>query len=586
MSDKIKSGISVRTTFVDGETPKAAKLNSLSSQLQAACTRLENVIGDVHSESYPYSTFTASRLSGEYGRKYSQSGALDDTSGRDLDIVNLGRIIGPASNLNPHFLDDGLLTEDVPVGVHEFCLDCVPDDTSTLVFSDSAVFALYVSDPNDLSSAGDFYVDSYGRIYSVSETNGGTVTYSTNPRAWAAGNTYQDSSFNVIPDPNQLLAGSGCSVGAIDGNGRRAVTLPTVTHHHYNSDGATVELSSADPTYGQQLTLPKILENWTAGEEIPTGYLYLKNYTKNVVYKAATYYYSSPTSIQIGNEDISTHVDDGDLFCIITVGTDICTSIDDLRRKARHSHDRHYGEPLIPVDAIKGILSVPGNRGQYMPSEIPGNYFPQYLHRDGYTEGVDDNLNDENTMRGDVVLGAEGADAGASNSLGGVASYKLKFFGGNGVDRASIYQSLSGGLILDSEATGSSGSGVHALPTLVLHEGIRSDIYDDAGFGFTYNIPIKPLSFTVSDTVTGTNYIAYDLNTSFGFPSTATVYAIDVMTDTPLASSIFYGPHTPGAETSWIYNEVSHVLTVYFDAVMWPDPSDVTLRIVIWYNDN
>ena len=150
-------------------------------------------------------------------------------------------------------------------------------------------------------------------------------------------NTYLGSQFNVMPDPNQLSAGgSGCSIGAADASGNRTVTLPTITHAAYDVDRDSVELSVADPNHLVQLVLPQVLTDPTsglsAGEAIPEGFLLLKNWTTGEVYDTASYFYLNESSLTI-NHEITVEVDRGDVFCIITVGTDIATSIDDLRKK-------------------------------------------------------------------------------------------------------------------------------------------------------------------------------------------------------------------------------------------------------------
>lgn len=453
MADKLKAGIAVRTTFVAGESPKAAKLNSLTSQLQNASARLEAAIGDIHSESYPYSSITLEKLSLEYGRSQTASGSLSGASTRDLDIANLGRLIGPAGNLNPHSLGPQEITESVPTGYHEFALRFPPDVPSAVSFSDTTVFDTYRAAVADLDAAGDYHIDSFGRIYSVSTTAGGTVTYDFDPQAHGGGNNYQDASFNVIPDANQLDTGDGCAVGGLDSEGRRPVTLPTATHHHYNASYSSVVLGVADVAYGQQLYLPKILvDNYASEEEIPGGFLFLKNYTKNKIYKNAVYYYNSPTSILIGGEDITDDVTDGDVFCIVTIGTDITSSIDDLRKKLYHSHDRSFGEPLIPIQAIVGILSAAGTSGVFVPSEMPGNLFPQYLHRDGFTSGTDDNVNDENIMRGDLALGVSGAAAGGHRTAAG-ESFKLRFWGRSADPRPYFYRDVDGAFVASADQT-------------------------------------------------------------------------------------------------------------------------------------
>ncbi len=599
MADKIKPGISVRTTFVAGESPKAAKLNSLSSQLQNASQRLEAVIGDIHSESYPYSSITAAHLSLEYGRTKTVSGPLTGAPTRPLDIATLGRLVGPASNLNPHELASQNLTETVPTAVYEFALNYPPSDPATVTFSDATIFATYRSSVGDLDSSGDYHVNAYGKVFTVGQMNGGTVSYTYDPAAHAGGSTYQDSSFNVIPDINQLEAGSGCSVGALDADGRRAITLPTVTHHHYNSDGTTVVLSAADPTFGQQLYLPKILvDNWSTEEEIPGGFLYLKNYTKNKVYKVATYYYYSNTSILISGEDITDDVDAGDIFCIITVGTDLTTAVDDLRRKLRHSHNRSFGEPLVPVEALTGILSSAGNSGVFAPSEIPGNFFPQYLHRDGYTAGIDDNVNDENVMRGDLVLGTEGALPGAHRTALG-ASKKFRFFGGNTNSTLPyIYKDSSGGLVLyadqplnvvpeefdDADILGVRVRGGYLVP----EKGIVSGLNNNMGVTGNGEYPVQMLNLFFSESVdTGLPSHTIDLAT-YGLDITSqTVINMQFMIG--LSSTLFTSSDAAALvnlDYGFEYSQSTGEVTFYMTGSSWAGTQTIYFHILAFYYED
>jgi hypothetical protein len=588
MADKIKPGISVRTTFVDGESPKAAKLNSLSSQLQNASQRLEAVIGDIHSESYPYSSLTSVQLSPEYGRDKSTSGALVDAPTRALDIATLGRLIGPAANLNPHELGSQELTETVPAAVHEFALVYPPDDPSLVTFSDTAVFADYKTAVSDLDGTGDYYIDDFGKVYTVDETNGGTVTYTYDPTAHAGGNSYQDSSFNVIPDVNQLETGSGCSVGALDANGRRPITLPIATHHHYNQSGTSVELTVADPAYLQQLYLPKVLvDNWSSEEEIPGGFLYVKNYTKNKIYKNATYYYNSSTSVLIGGEDITDDVDAGDVFCIITVGTDITTAIDDLRRKLRHSHDRSFGESLVPVEALSGILSAAGNSGVFVPSEIPGNFFPQYLHRDGYNSTLDSNKNDNNILRGDLALGVSTGSAGSYGNLAG-PSFKLKFLGTSVYPQGEIWRDSSFGLVidpdqqvlgdyyLDAETQGVRIRNGHLVPEKGMMSGLNGST--------PYEFPLQMMNLMISDSfdtsTTGQIDLAnYGLDLSKHFVTN--VHLLLGLTSSTIVDSVAAG--VSNLEYGYSLSNSTNTISLYFTGSVWGSTTTLYVNLVVFF---
>jgi hypothetical protein len=195
-----------------------------------------------------------------------------------------------------------------------------------------------------------------------------------------------------------------------------------------------VALDSSDPNYGLVPDLPLVItEAYTVGEIIPAGFLLVKNWTTGEVYDEAEYTYNGSNSVLIGNVDITTEADRGDEFVIITVGTDITTSIDDLRRKSRHSHDRTFGEPLVPAASIGDWTAGPwGSRGSFTVSAIEGNPAPQYLHRYGYQSG-ENSWNDKNIMRGHLVVGKTSSAEGEYFDSSTGFSYSLYFGDTSGV---------------------------------------------------------------------------------------------------------------------------------------------------------
>lgn len=422
MADKLKQGVNVLTTFVEGETPSAAKLNSITAQLRNASQQLEKAVGDIHNQSYPYSSDHPDNLSIAYGRAAEATGLSPDTT-RPLDIANLARLIGPASALNPMVLEGTLqVTEDVPSGVYEFCLNYPPESTTSVTFTDNGVGSTFENqitlNPANIAAPGDYYIDDLGRVFTTRETSAtpNTVTYTVDRSSWNGGSQYLGSRFNVIPGPNQLAAGgNGCSIGGADpSDGSREIVTPTLTSAQFNETLDSTALSDQDPNYQEQLALPLVITAvYSAGETIPEGFIYLKNWTTGEVYDTATYSYVSSTAVKIGGVDITVEVDRGDVFALITVGTDVTTSIDDLRRKMRHGHDRAYGEPLVPASAITNFTAGPwSSQGSFTKSTISGNVAPQYLHRYGYN-ALETEYNDANVMRGDLVLGKSSALAGS-----------------------------------------------------------------------------------------------------------------------------------------------------------------------------
>ncbi len=450
MADKLAPGIAVTPTFTDGESPSSAKLGSISAQMKFAAQQLELAVGDAHGQSWPYLPANTTKLTRPWGRDRLADTALTTAGDRLPDIVNLSRLIGPASNLNPRTLSAGnTITETVPTGRHEFSLRRNP--TTSPVFSDSTVFATPTS--GALDTDGKYNVDSKGRIFTALPTAGGTVTYDTVPFREAGAMGYQGATFNVIPDTNQLTAGGlGLSFGVPDAQGRRLATLPLATHQQSNYDGDSIVLTSADPNFNVQLELPRVLsDSLVTGDEIPEGFLFIKNYTTGEVYETATYLYNSSTTVLMGGVDITAEITAGDLFSVITVGTDITTSIDDLRVKSNHTHDRTFGEPLIGIEDIADVLRYAGESGRFERSDTDSNFMPQYLHRDGHRTGFDDaNSNDGNAMRGDLLIGIS---AGTPTTYMGAGLTHRLFFGGNLVSTssASIYRNANEQLVLEDD---------------------------------------------------------------------------------------------------------------------------------------
>jgi hypothetical protein len=413
--DKLKKGISVDINFVDGETPSANKLSSITSQLINALDKVERAVGDLWDENYPYSETRLTRLSPTYGSNLATGAAIGGQ--RSLDITSLARLIGPAGNLNPHSLSYGVVpVEDIiPANVHEFQTKYPPSDIAVVFAGTGTVFTTQVATVSDLDADGDWFMTAEGKVYCVEVTPGGTITYNTDPSTWADGTSYPGSGFNTLPDRNQLeAAGLGVVLSTLTGAGRYPITLPVATHAQWTNDGADTLLGDEDPNKNIQLQLPSVLiDNFISGDRLPDGFLYLKNYTTGETYDLGQYYYNTPTIVEVGNLDLSAEILRGDVFYIATVGTDITSSIDDLRRKLLEPSPRSWGGPFYDVANLVGMLSYPGASGAFGPSSNPSNFAPQYLHRDGWLTGVDESVNDSNVMRGDLVLGYAGQAAGS-----------------------------------------------------------------------------------------------------------------------------------------------------------------------------
>jgi len=452
MADKKKSGVSVVPEFVDGEQPTADKFNTIGSQLKRAAYVLEKAVGDAWDESYPYSEESSTRLTLPWGRRLDGAGIIGEVSGADslgrrLDIANISRLIGPASNLNPTALTEGFIDDvsDIYVSeiedespldasaqdIYEFYLRYPPilnhathpDPIFSAATAD--VFTLRKTDPDDLTAQGDYHVSEEGKVTLYGwQQNGATgdltVTYWTSPSMWGGGPNYPGAAFNVIPDPNQT--GDGCIVQDA-GDGTYLITLPSCTDQQSNYAGSSAALEKAvDINFNAQLKLPPIIraicggdvdtpDDGTPGVVIPEGVVYLRENETGLLFTDAVYYYLDDDSLQIGNVELEDSDGADGLYSIVTIGTDITSSIDDLRKKGfQHSHDRSYGEAPVHIKDIAGrtetgAVTIGGNyRGPFLDTGYESNWFPQYYHRIGFMDNAPAASN-QNAMIGNVVIG-------------------------------------------------------------------------------------------------------------------------------------------------------------------------------------
>jgi len=610
MSDKLRQGISVLTSFTAGEQPTAEKLSSITAQLRAAASALEEAVGDIHSQSWPYTVASTTTLSPAWGRVRASGLPVTGASERMLDIANIARLIGPASNLNPRMQGSNTVTEEIPAGVHQFSLKYPVDGVLSLANPDfsaasGTAFTTYVVTPSSLTAAGQYSVTSAGKVYCVTATDSpsaGDVSYVTNPLTYGGGLNYPYARFNVIPDPNQIDAGgTGLAFGALDGQGRRTATLPAATHQQSDIDGSTSVLSAQDVNYSLSLLVPKVLvDNLTAGDEIPAGYLFIRNHTTGEVYEDAEYFYVSSTAVKIGNVDLTAEITAGHKFVLLTVGTDITTSIDDLRTKLFHSHDRTFGEPFIPVSSLTDMTAVAGNSGAWVPSEIPGNFVPQYLHRDGfwdvdvptYYDAV--NLNDANVMRGHFVLGYYGQSAGDVLDTSVPHNTNKVIFGDPRVpaERGYIYKTSSEDMEYACPSSGEHSflQDVHSAAVIRADDGFRGNetVTAVAGIASEAQRTIAPYSFTgtiVVDRGSTTNVTLSDLATA-----NRGIAHLEVLVATTSFADAWWPPNqiagsTFGYRFSIDTSGVSPVITFYWDGGSWPTApaENRIIKITAWY---
>ncbi len=217
----------ISVSFVQGEQPDSGKFSGWANQTDAGLTRLAKGMGDL------------------WGVEFEDNRLYTDWR-RPPHIMNLARLIGPASAINPMRpvapatrieYDVEIDPGDIPDGVNEFNLrtdcDCSPplnwssnfplgtpivDDSIETVLEaitaeeGDSVFVRHMDGRTLLVQAGDYYVDLNGNVFTWSATgnySGGTpVTYQTT----MVPDMYDQATLNVIPDMNQTTSDGLCDV--------------------------------------------------------------------------------------------------------------------------------------------------------------------------------------------------------------------------------------------------------------------------------------------------------------------------------------------------------------------------------------
>lgn len=490
MADKKKSASTVYPYFVDGEQPTANKFNSISLQVQSNLYVLEKAIGDIWGDSWPYNSNSYTHLSLPIA-SYTHSGSKvgGSTSGFSSNAASLARLVGPASKLNPIVLSEGLfnqdtgsygedvfLTEDISGhGRYSYSLKYRAENPlAGISFTGTGAPSNQVTSPTSVASTGDWYFDSATEtchFYDPIQTDW-QVSYTTKPSKGAVG-SYNGSSFNVMPDEASMDYAISQNIPGgvlITLTGTYyTVTLPSgiSRQNQVVSSSNQTELENSDHNLGAQLKLPNVLREMfgggsgnnffdsasfgTADSLIPEGFLYLKNYITGEIYDTAEYYYVNNEEVRIRNVELD--LSPGTIYCLITVGTDITSSIQDLNYKyTKHSHNRNFGEQAIDFSTLVGATEEAGNSGRFIESTVSGNYLPQYLHRDGYTSGgtIDSGMNDSNALRGNLMLGLDGGVPGSY--IGSGESFRIYY----GDENTYNYRGSSGHLYLSNNEGGES----------------------------------------------------------------------------------------------------------------------------------
>ncbi len=428
-----------------GERPSADKFNAVNKYFSRGMVELAGAIGDIHDKGWPYHTLDG--VGKGIGAPWNLTGA--GNKARDLDIVNLARLIGPASNLNARMftnieLDTKSIQEQIPVGVFEF-------ETSYPMRELPTVTGLTPTG-SEFTNAAQFTMSGNKKIrFSSATTENMIATYDTRPSSYHGGADYQFAGFNVIPDPNQS---TGLTITGTQNPREYLIDFPTIQAQQsglVNLNDSTFG-TAAEFNNAKQYAFPKWLNDIMLSAEskkIPHNYIYLKNRITREIFKDAEYTWESASSLLVSNVDICEEngAIPGADYCIITVGANITNYIDDIRLKLfKHDHSGMFGEPLVSIKHLADKYEFEPPSGIYGPSGLPWNQLPMYLHRDGYVTDSNGN-NGNNAMRGDLMMGLISFDPlgtdlianGVSNS----SSHQILF----GDDRCRI-QNFLGSLVI------------------------------------------------------------------------------------------------------------------------------------------
>ena len=449
-TDKLNRLLANIIEFNSGERLTADKLNALVEILDENLSHISGAIGDIYDENYD----AAHRSEG--GKQFASNAAVDGAKKRRFDIANLARLIGPASNLNPQAVtvDSKVIDEEISENVFEYFIKKPVTVTGNLA-------SLTIAGLTQIEASEEFDAENQFKVlnkrqllFSSKTVSGLRAIYSTKPSDYSGGPNYQGARFNVYPDPNQvnekLIIQYAAPVG--DANSPTyTIELPTIARQQISlADETTSELDSRDINHNQQLLLPEWICDLAPDTLLPSYSLYLKNYTTNESYVDATYTKVNDQTILVTNLNI------GDQDCvngfdlrIVTVGTDITTSIDDLRNKMYlHSHDGSFGEPSVHIKTLAGIFEGNAPSGIYGPAAEDWNPLPNYLHRDGWRSDNSD-INGDNAMRGNLLMGLESFDPITSKSINSSSgsSHSIMFGGNN----TKIHREDNSDLSLENE---------------------------------------------------------------------------------------------------------------------------------------
>lgn len=463
--------------FKQGEQPTAAKFNGLVKFTDTAFSRVSQAVGD------PWD---------------STSHVKGTLSPEKLAQTSLARIIGPADYISPlGGCWNEQMTTTVTVTLSEDknswtlgyplvkVLSTITEATNSVtsfvtkltwgaandieVTTDTdGVLSTEKTSIEEVVTDGDFYVDYYTGTITAYSSSSATITLTISD-LYMLGAGVPWGTHNVIPtwEETAALCNLGSKINPGDGTSRYTLTLPTVTYSpRYQSatirtGKKSVSVSDYDSVWGSGASnqssyyrVPQTLVNdYSAGDTIPEGYILLYSELQGRVLPSATYtlYYRDENSLTVITAEDALTV--GSNYRIFTSGTSLSEAVSYLLQVQRNNN--HVGLTANPTlsytmplshDSMDNLYSgdldasaADVYRLKFTKSNYETNCHPQYLHRYGWMENdvpstVSQKGNSGNAMRGHLVF--SGSDSNmyvgtATESGNYTATYGVMWGGGS-----------------------------------------------------------------------------------------------------------------------------------------------------------
>jgi hypothetical protein len=232
MSDKLNILTSNIIRFIAGERPTADKFNAMNQYYSRSIENICRAIGDIYGRSID------DPLSPRWNPHSSESG-------RSLDVATLGRLIGPASNLNPKMFKGTSVGSNIVETFYSYQIEESKEivlkygKSITSVTLNKRVFNGNDIEIGDMSSVNFWgvepdtfkrYDDNSSIIYlhpdfELQAPDYLEVSYYVDGNLVEGGINYFESGWNVIPDPNQNEKLTYQNTGT---NGSRSIKVAAV----------------------------------------------------------------------------------------------------------------------------------------------------------------------------------------------------------------------------------------------------------------------------------------------------------------------------------------------------------------------